>query len=64
MTQGNVLMPRYHTRAWTLINLHLPQQEPKVPAAQGKTASWKAMELKERDMHVLIRSMPRWGDIC
>lgn len=33
------------------------------PAAQRKTASQKAMELKERDVRVLIRSMQRWGDI-
>jgi chromodomain-helicase-DNA-binding protein 1 len=30
---------------------------------QRKTASQKAMELKERDLRVLIRSMQRWGDI-
>ena len=35
----------------------------KAPATQRKTASQKAMELKERDVRVLIRSMQRWGDI-
>lgn len=39
------------------------QKKPKVPTAQRKTASQKAMELKERDVRVLIRSMQRWGDI-
>lgn len=38
-------------------------KKPKAPAAQRKTASQKAMELKERDVRVLIRSMQRWGDI-
>ncbi|PPQ99451.1 hypothetical protein CVT24_005258 [Panaeolus cyanescens] len=39
---------------------------PKKPKVQGptrKTASQKAMELKERDVRVLIRSLQRWGDI-
>lgn len=35
----------------------------KAPGAQRKTASQKAMELKERDVRVLIRSLQRWGDI-
>lgn len=30
---------------------------------QRKTAGQKAMELKERDLRVLIRSLQRWGDI-
>lgn len=38
-------------------------KKPKVPGAQRKTASQKAMELKERDVRVLIRSLQRWGDI-
>ena len=38
-------------------------KKPKVPAPQRKTADQKAMELKERDVRVLIRSMQRWGDI-
>ena len=38
-------------------------KKPKVPAPPRKTASQKAMELKERDIRVLIRSMQRWGDI-
>ncbi|KAI6135660.1 SNF2 family N-terminal domain-containing protein [Pisolithus thermaeus] len=35
----------------------------KTPGAQRKSASQKAMELKERDVRVLIRSLQRWGDI-
>lgn len=38
-------------------------KKPKAPAPQRKTADQKAMELKERDVRVLIRSMQRWGDI-
>ncbi|KAF8441444.1 SNF2 family N-terminal domain-containing protein [Boletus edulis BED1] len=38
-------------------------KKPKVPGPQRKTASQKAMELKERDVRVLIRSLQRWGDI-
>ncbi|KAH8107880.1 SNF2 family N-terminal domain-containing protein [Cristinia sonorae] len=38
-------------------------KKPKNPAPQRKTASQKAMELKERDVRVLIRSLQRWGDI-
>ena len=37
-------------------------KKPKAPATR-KTASQKAMELKERDVRVLIRSLQRWGDI-
>jgi len=40
-----------------------PPKKPKHPAPQRKTASQKAMELKERDVRVLIRSLQRWGDI-
>ncbi|KIK92120.1 hypothetical protein PAXRUDRAFT_830263 [Paxillus rubicundulus Ve08.2h10] len=39
------------------------QKKPKAPGPQRKTASQKAMELKERDVRVLIRSLQRWGDI-
>ncbi|KAI0081263.1 hypothetical protein K474DRAFT_1588003, partial [Panus rudis PR-1116 ss-1] len=39
-----------------------PLKKPK-PAPARKTASQKAMELKERDVRVLIRSLQRWGDI-
>jgi chromodomain-helicase-DNA-binding protein 1 len=38
-------------------------KKPKIPGPQRKTASQKAMELKERDVRVLIRSLQRWGDI-
>ncbi|KAI6157570.1 SNF2 family N-terminal domain-containing protein [Pisolithus tinctorius] len=38
-------------------------KKPKAPGAQRKSASQKAMELKERDVRVLIRSLQRWGDI-
>jgi chromodomain-helicase-DNA-binding protein 1 len=38
-------------------------QKKSKPAPQRKTATQKAMELKERDLRVLIRSMQRWGDI-
>lgn len=40
-----------------------PPKKPKNPAPQRKTASQKAMELKERDVRVLIRSLQRWGDV-
>ncbi|PCH43780.1 transcription regulator [Wolfiporia cocos MD-104 SS10] len=40
-----------------------PPKKPKHPAPQRKTPSQKAMELKERDVRVLIRSLQRWGDI-
>ncbi|TFK54148.1 transcription regulator [Heliocybe sulcata] len=42
-----------------------PKDAPK-KKAQGparKSASQKAMELKERDLRVLVRSLQRWGDI-
>ncbi|KAF7321708.1 ATP-dependent DNA helicase [Mycena kentingensis (nom. inval.)] len=35
----------------------------KGPAPVRKSASQKSMELKERDVRVLIRSLQRWGDI-
>jgi chromodomain-helicase-DNA-binding protein 1 len=38
-------------------------KKPKGPAPARKSASQKAMELKERDVRVLIRSMQKWGDI-
>lgn len=38
-------------------------KKPKVPGPQRKTASQKAMELRERDVRVLTRSLQRWGDI-
>ncbi|KAF5370613.1 hypothetical protein D9758_001914 [Tetrapyrgos nigripes] len=44
-------------------NTSTAAKKPKAPAAQRKTASQKAMELKERDVRVLIRSLQRWGDI-
>ena len=40
-----------------------PPKKAKNPAPQRKTASQKAMELKERDVRVLIRSLQRWGDV-
>lgn len=40
-----------------------PKAKPKVPGPVRKTASQKAMELKERDIRVLVRSLQRWGDI-
>lgn len=39
------------------------QKKPKAPGPSRKSASQKAMELKERDVRVLIRSLQRWGDI-
>ena len=61
MTRGNVLMPRMD------VDQPAPPaaMKPKAPAAQRKTASQKAMELKERerDVRVLIRNMQRWADI-
>ncbi|KAH8814700.1 SNF2 family N-terminal domain-containing protein [Flagelloscypha sp. PMI_526] len=39
-----------------------PVKKPK-PAPQRKSASQKAMELKERDVRVLVRSLQKWGDI-
>jgi len=38
-------------------------KKPKAPGPMRKSASQKAMELKERDVRVLIRSLQRWGDI-
>ncbi|KAF9568036.1 chromodomain-helicase DNA-binding protein [Agrocybe pediades] len=38
-------------------------KKPKAPGPQRKTPSQRAMELKERDVRVLIRSLQRWGDI-
>lgn len=40
-----------------------PSKKPKVPGPVRKSASQKAMELKERDIRVLVRSLQRWGDI-
>lgn len=40
-----------------------PPKKPKGPAPQRKTPSQKAMELKERDVRVLVRSLQKWGDI-
>ena len=40
-----------------------PPKKPKTPGPSRKTASQKAMELKERDIRVLVRSLQRWGDI-
>ena len=48
------------------VDHHPPTTAPKKPKAPGpsrKSASQKAMELKERDVRVLIRSLQRWGDI-
>ena len=39
-----------------------PPKKPKHPP-QRKSATQKALELKERDVRVLIRSLQRWGDI-
>ena len=38
-------------------------KKPKAPGPTRKTASQKAMELKERDVRALIRGLQRWGDI-
>lgn len=38
-------------------------KKPKNPAPQRKTAAQRAVELKERDLRVLVRSLQRWGDI-
>lgn len=40
-----------------------PTKKPTKPAAPRKTAAQRSMELKERDVRVLIRSLQRWGDI-
>ena len=41
----------------------VPPKKPRHPAPQRKTPSQKAMELKERDVRVLVRSLQKWGDI-
>ncbi|KII92764.1 hypothetical protein PLICRDRAFT_51119 [Plicaturopsis crispa FD-325 SS-3] len=41
----------------------LAPKKPKIPGPTRKSASQKAMELKERDVRVLIRTLQRWGDI-
>ena len=38
-------------------------KKPKALAPPHKAASQKVMELKERDICVLVRSMQRWGNI-
>lgn len=38
-------------------------KKPKPNPPQRKSASQKAMELKERDVRVLVRSLQKWGDI-
>ena len=38
-------------------------KKPKGPVPTRKSASQKAMELEDRDVRVLIRSMQKWGDI-
>lgn len=38
-------------------------KKPKTTGTTRKSASQKAMELKERDVRVLVRSMQRWGDM-
>ena len=40
-----------------------PSKKSKAPGPVRKTAQQKSMELKERDIRVLVRSMQRWGDI-
>jgi len=35
----------------------------KAPGPQRKSAAQKAMEMKERDVRVLVRSLQKWGDI-
>ncbi|KAL6310366.1 P-loop containing nucleoside triphosphate hydrolase protein [Sparassis latifolia] len=40
-----------------------PAKKAKNAAPQRKTGAQKAMELKERDVRVLIRSLQRWGDM-
>ncbi|KAH9892574.1 SNF2 family N-terminal domain-containing protein [Cubamyces lactineus] len=40
-----------------------PAKKPRHPPPQRKTPSQKAMELKERDVRVLVRSLQKWGDI-
>lgn len=38
-------------------------KKPKAAGPARKTAGQKALELKERDIRVLVRSLQRWGDI-
>jgi chromodomain-helicase-DNA-binding protein 1 len=40
-----------------------PAKKAKNPAPTRKTAAQRAVELKERDLRVLVRSLQRWGDI-
>lgn len=40
-----------------------PAKKPKSNAPARKTAAQRAVELKERDLRVLVRSLQRWGDI-
>ncbi|KAI5120346.1 hypothetical protein M0805_009421 [Coniferiporia weirii] len=40
-----------------------PSKKPKAAGPTRKTAGQKALELKERDIRVLVRSLQRWGDI-
>ncbi|KAL1939797.1 hypothetical protein VTO73DRAFT_9497 [Trametes versicolor] len=40
-----------------------PAKKARHPPPQRKTPSQKAMELKERDVRVLVRSLQKWGDI-
>ncbi len=40
-----------------------PAKKPRHPAPQRNTPSQKAMELNERDVRVLVRSLQKWGDI-
>lgn len=39
------------------------KKETKAPAPARKTAAAKSMELKDRDIRVLVRSLQRWGDV-
>ena len=40
-----------------------PAKKAKTNAPARKTAAQRAVELKERDLRVLVRSLQRWGDI-
>ena len=40
-----------------------PPKKPRNPPPQRKSSSQKALELKERDVRVLVRSLQNWGDI-
>lgn len=40
-----------------------PPKKATKPTAPRKTAAQRSMELKERDVRVLIRALQRWGDI-